>query len=89
MKENENHIEVEIVTTSGSYPSEGYEQVPIHQKVKVILKKAADQLKLVSTENWIAKVQGREINQELSFEENNLKERITIDFGPREGGGGK
>lgn len=89
MKDNENHVEVEIITTSGSYPSEGSEGVPMHQKIRIILKKAADYLKITSTENWIAKVQGREINTELSFEENNLKGSIIIDFGPREGGGGK
>jgi hypothetical protein len=85
---NENHVQVAVVTTSGSWPDEGFEKTPSNQKVKVVLKKAADKLKIVSTDNWVAKVDGTEINPELSFEENNLKGTITIDYGPREGGGG-
>ncbi|MDZ7650294.1 MAG: hypothetical protein U5K54_25915 [Cytophagales bacterium] len=57
-EQNENHVEVAVVTTSGSYPEHEFEKTPSHQKVKVILKKAADKLGIVSTENWIAKVQG-------------------------------
>lgn len=87
-EKSENHLEVAVVTTSGSYPDEGFEKTPGHQKVKVILKKAADKLGIVSTTNWVAKVDGREINPELSYEENNLSGKITIDYGPREGGGG-
>lgn len=86
---NENHVQVAVVTTSGSWPAEGFDKTPSHQKVKVVLKKAADHLKIVSTENWVAKVNGREINPDLSFEENLLTGEITIDYGPREGGGGK
>lgn len=85
---NENHLEVAVLTTSGSYPEHGFEKTPSHQKVKVILKKAADKLGIVSTENWIAKVQGREINPDLSYDENHLTGKVTIDYGPREGGGG-
>ena len=88
-EENKNHVEVEVTTTSGSYPEEGLVRIPIHQKVKIVLKKAADELGITSTDRWVAKVQGREINPELSFEENNISGTAVIDYGPREGGGGK
>lgn len=87
-EEKKNHIEVAVVTTSGSYPEEGFENIPNHQKVKIILKKAADELKITTTDKWVAKVNGIEINQELNYLENNLSGSIDIDFGPREGGGG-
>jgi len=85
----ENHLQVAVITTSGSWPTEGFETMPSHQKVKVVLKKAIDSIQIVATDNWLAKVEGREINQELNFEENNLSGTISIDYGPREGGGGK
>lgn len=88
-EKKENHLQVEVVTTSGSYPKEGLETVPTHQKVKIILQKAAASLQIVSIDKWIAKVDGRQINPEISFEENNLSGTITIDFGPVEGGGGR
>lgn len=87
-KKNDNHVQVAVITTSGSWPTEGFEQVPTNQKVKVVLKKAADSIPIVATDGWVAKVNGREINPELSFAENNLSGEITIDYGPREGGGG-
>jgi len=86
---DKNHVQVAVVTTSGSWPVEGYEKAPSNQKVKVVLKKAAHELKIVSTDNWVAKVNGKEINPELSFEENHLTGNVTIDYGPREGGGGR
>lgn len=86
--QNENHVLVVVVTTSGIWPTEGYDKTPVHQKVKVILKQAATKLGIVSTENWIAKVGIREINPELTFEQNNLSGTVTIDYGPRESGGG-
>lgn len=84
----DNHVLVAVVTTSGSYPAEDFERVPANQKVRVFLKKAAQHLHIVSTENWIAKVNGREIDPEKTYEENKLRGKITIDYGPREGGGG-
>lgn len=88
-EKHENHVQVAVVTTSGAWPHEGFEKVPDNQKVKVMLLKAAEKLGIVSTDSWVAKVNGKEINPELSFEDNHLKGKVTIDFGPREGGGGR
>lgn len=87
-EKKENFVEVAVVTTSGSFPEEGFEKTPIHQKVMVILKKAQEKLGIVSTDKWVAKVGGRVINPDLSYEENNLNGTVTIDYGPPEGGGG-
>lgn len=88
-EKTENHLEVVVVTTSGSWPSEGFETIPIHQKIRVALVKAAESIKIVSTVDWIAKVNGKIIDTELNYEENDLSGKISIDFGPSEGGGGK
>lgn len=88
-EKKENHVQVAVITTSGSWPAEGFEKTPSNQKVKVVLKKAAKELMIVSTDNWVAKVNGKDINPELSFDENLLTGNITIDYGPREGGGGQ
>lgn len=88
MPDEETFVEVSVITTSGSFPISGYEKSPSQQKVKVDLGRAADELKITNTQNWIARVNGREINPELSFLENKLTGRLSIDWGPRQGGGG-
>lgn len=87
-EKKENHLKVSVQTTSGSWPAEGYEIIPIHQKVKIALQKAAEFIHIVPTNKWIAKVGGRELNPDLSFQDNNLVDTITIDYGPSETGGG-
>ncbi len=84
----EQHVEVGVVTTSGTWPTSGTETVPSHQKVRVQLDKAAHHLHIADTTNWIATVSGREIDIEKSYIENGLSGSFVIDFGPREGGGG-
>ncbi len=84
----EHHVEVRVATTSGTYPSNGFKEVPIEEKVSIILREAAKELKISNTDDWFAKVDGREINPDLSYKENGLSGRITIDYGKRHGGGG-
>ena len=82
------HIDVVIVTTSGVYPATGADQLPINQPVRVQLARAAANLGITDTAGWIARVGGVEIDANRSYEENSLDGSITIDYGPREGGGG-
>ncbi|MGI8641652.1 MAG: hypothetical protein ACR2MG_17120 [Pyrinomonadaceae bacterium] len=84
----EKFVNVAVITTSGSYPDHGFEQIPENQKVRVILEKATKHLKIADTKGWIALVDEKEINIEASFADNNLHSKVEIDFGPREGGGG-
>lgn len=81
-------VQVAVITTSGSVPKVGFEKVPNHQKIKVFLEQAAKELKLVSTEKWIAKVDNKELRIEDTYLENGLSGEVSIDYGPREGGGG-
>ena len=82
------HIEVAVVTTSGTWPEKGFDSVPIHQPIKVELQQAAKELKIADTTGWVATVKGRELNIEQSYIENQLSGQVEIDYGPREGGGG-
>lgn len=81
-------IEAAISTTSGFFPNEGYERIPVHQKIRVLLDKAAKELNLAGTDGWVASVNKNPINPDLSYVENGLSGTIEIDWGPHEGGGG-
>jgi hypothetical protein len=86
-----NHIFVAVVTTAGSSPSEGFDEVPVNQKIKVALQHAARELGIPSesVENWVATVAGREINTSQSYADAGLSGEISISWGPRETGGGR
>ena len=81
-------VKVSAYTTSGAYPVEGYERVKVTEPIGEILSKAGSTLKLTDTTNWIAQVDGREIDSSKSYEANDLKGTIAIHWGPRERGGG-
>jgi len=85
-------VEVSISTTAGFYPAEGYDQVPVDEKVEFQLEKAGRDLDIKSTSDWIAKVNGpeglREIDPMKTYMENKLSGQVDIDWGPKEGGGG-
>jgi len=82
------HVEVAVVTTSGTYPTHGLESEPAQDRVQLVLDKAASALHLTGTSNWIAKVKGREIDANRTYVENDLQGKVDVDWGPREGGGG-
>lgn len=86
--DSSHHIEVAVVTTSGSWPEEGFDKVPVHQAVKHQLEKAAKKLHIADTTNWVALVAGKKLDIEKNYLENNLSTQVTIDYGPSEGGGG-
>lgn len=89
MNVKEQHVLVMVVTTSGTWPAEGFDETPAHQKVRQQLEKAAKGLRLTETTNWFAQVNGVEIDVEKNYLELNLSGSIIIDYGPREGGGGQ
>jgi hypothetical protein len=82
-------IGVAVITTSGIWPGDGYDTVPVHQKVRIQLERAARELRLTDTSNWLATAAGRELNVDASYLDNGLSGQVGIDFGPRAGGGGR
>jgi TolA-binding protein len=79
---------VAVITASGNWPKEDFEKRTREEKVKLFLEIAARELRILSTNGWIAKVGGHEIDQEKSYEENGLKGEVCIDYGPKHTGGG-
>lgn len=84
----ETHVDVVVVTTSGSYPTSGTDRVAAHQPVRNELTKASKELHIVDTTGWIARVGSTEIEVDKSYVDNHLTGTVKIDYGPREGGGG-
>jgi hypothetical protein len=85
----EHRVNVVVITTSGHYPATGSDSVSANQPVKNELKKAAKELNIVDTTNWVATVNGTEIDPDKSYAENNLSGTVSIDYGPNHGGGGR
>jgi hypothetical protein len=83
------HLHVTVVTTSGTYPKDGTDGVPANQPVRVELHKAQKELEIADTAGWIVTVGGTEIDPNKSYADNGLGGEIKLDWGPREGGGGK
>jgi hypothetical protein len=88
----EHFVGVSVSTTAGFYPAEGFNRVPIDQKVEVDLHKAKTELKIKDTTGWVATVTlpsgKREINIALTYQQNGLAGDVEIEWGPSEGGGG-
>jgi hypothetical protein len=82
------HILVAVITTAGTFPDQGFDEVPENQPVKVELEHAARKLGITNTNGWIATVGGRELNVAQDYVANSLKGTVEINWGPREGGGG-
>lgn len=83
------HVQVAVLTTSGRWPTDGFDRQPSNQKVRVTLDRAAKELNITNTTGWVAIVLEREIDPERSFADNILSGEVSIDFGPRAGGGGR
>ena len=85
-------VRVSISTTAGFFPAEGFNRVPVHQKLEVELEKAKHALKIKDTAGWIATVADvagkRQIDPGKSYLDNKLAGEVEIDWGPSEGGGG-
>ena len=81
-------LKVSVVTTSGSYPGKGERAVKGTDVVADLLREAGKALHLADTTDWIATVDGRDIDAAKTFAENGLQRDIVLHWGKREGGGG-
>jgi hypothetical protein len=86
--DHEKKIEVAVHTTAGRYPASGDDSTPVHQKIRVMLEKAAKALNITNIDEWIARVDGKEVDPNTTYLGNGLHGNVVIDFGPRESGGG-
>ena len=81
-------LHVSVYTTSGPYPKKGTEVVSATDLVAEILKKAKHALKIADTSDWVVLVGGREIDPAKTYHQNGLTGTVTLNWGPRVGGGG-
>lgn len=81
-------VQVSVYTTSGSFPGQGHIAADESDRVSEVLEKAKKALHLTDTSNWVATVDGRDIDPAKTFGQNGLTGTVVIQWGPREGGGG-
>ena len=87
-KPKPNHLLVVIITTSGSFPESGFEEVPINQHLEVMLKKAAKALGITDTTGWLAKHGLTILDPSKSYHDLGLAGEVSLDYGPPASGGG-
>lgn len=89
---DEHFVHVSVSTTAGFFPAEGFDRLPITEKVEVELHKAQHKLGIKDTTGWIATVTlpsgKKQIDVTKTYRENGLSGKVEIDWGPSEGGGG-
>lgn len=81
-------ITIQVVTTSGNFPSEGFGSFNEHEPLHAVLNQAAGHLKLRNTDGWLAKLGDRILDPQLSLEANGILSGSQIFWGPVERGGG-
>ena len=90
--DDEHFVRVSVSTTAGFYPADGFDRLPITEKVEVQLLKAQHKLGIKDTSGWVATVtlpSGKKpIDVTKTYRENGLSGKVEIDWGPSEGGGG-
>lgn len=86
--EHEKFIDVQIITSSGNFPETGFKRFNEHEKLELVLKEAAQHLKLQNTENWIARLGDRQLDPAATLEGNHIPDHSKIFWAPPEPGGG-
>ena len=84
-----NHILIAVVTTAGTYPAEGFAEVPINQPIKSALQHAATALGILGTDTWLATIGTTKLDTNQSYADAGLSGEVTISWGPPETGGGR
>ncbi len=75
------HIEVSVQTASGTWPTEGFFEVPVQQKISQLLEHAKSSLKIKETDNWVAVAGDKILDPATSYRKNGLNKRVYIYYG--------
>lgn len=87
----EKHTEVQLQTTSGTYPEEDgkFDKVPSREQIGKFVEKAVRKLKITNTTGWVLTASGSSINPAQSWDEAGLGgKKVVLDYGPDHTGGG-
>jgi hypothetical protein len=76
------HIEIAIQTPKGTWPTEGFLQVPADQKLYLQLDHVVRAMKLDDSRNWVAMSGNRKLDPNMSYRANNLQNRTLIHYIP-------
>jgi hypothetical protein len=77
------HVELAIRTPSGTWPTEGFMEVPAQRDVREELIRAVEALGIqADTNRWEASSEGRSIDARATFIENGLAGEVIIRYGP-------
>jgi len=79
---------VTVVTTAGTFPTEGAKRYPAATPIANVLADAARKLHITDAATWIVTVAGRDVNPTLTFAQAGLSGEVALEWGAREGGGG-
>lgn len=82
------NINVRVHTTSGNYPAHGHEKVPANEQVQEILNRAASELELVGTTDWIVRIGEKIVPASSTYDQLCEHGEVKLDWGANEGGGG-
>lgn len=82
-------VAVAVITPAGIYPGEeAFRRASDTEAIDVVLKAAANQLKLTNTADWDVRVHDRRVDPHRSFREERLSGIVEIHWHKHEGGGG-
>ena len=87
IRESVEHVEVVVRTPMGTWPTEGFFEVPAEQKISLLLEHAAVSLNIDDIKDWVAEAEGRRLNPESSYRANGLTERTIISYGLKKSSG--
>jgi hypothetical protein len=79
------HIEVSVRTPMGTWPTEGFFEVPLDQKIALQLRHVASSLHIDNTDDWVAIADGKQLDPASTYRKNHLEKRVSIYYGPKTG----
>ncbi len=77
-------ITLTVSTLSGDYSDE----FPPKQKLKVVVEKAINEIRLEGPGPWILEHEGTELSQDRTIEDAGLEDGDVLTLNPQDGGGG-
>jgi hypothetical protein len=85
----EHNVAVAVIMTVAVYPDEDdFRRVGENTVIAKVLHLAAEKYEIKNTADWVALVDGREIDASKTFKQEKLDCIVEIEWHKREGGGG-